>query len=138
MELLLITQDNEKILQKLKSGFKWAINCNKYQSKVLIERQTHYLDYLTDPSFCFLIWRYCTSNKACRIVYIYPKAEIKYYKVMIDGQNILDQPVKNYMRRYDNIQKIATGQGDKYSTGYLVGYPYFNVHNKLIAVDLSK
>ena len=55
MELLLINQDNEKILQKLKSGFKRTINCNKYQSKVLIERQTHYLDYLTDPSFCFII-----------------------------------------------------------------------------------
>ena len=71
-------------------------------------------------------------------MYIYPKVEIKDYKVMIDGQNILDQPVKNYMRGYDNIRKIPTGQGDKYSTDYLLDYTYFNEHNKLIAIDLSK
>ena len=31
---------------------------------------------------------------------------------MIDGQNLFDQPVKNVLRIYDNIQKFATGQGD--------------------------
>ena len=33
------TQDNAKLLQQLKSGFKKAINCNRYQSKVAIQRQ---------------------------------------------------------------------------------------------------
>ena len=31
---------------------------------------------------------------------------------MIDGQNVFDQPVKNDLRTYNNIQKIAIGQGD--------------------------
>ena len=31
---------------------------------------------------------------------------------MIDGRNVFDQPVKNDLRTYDNIQKIAIGQGD--------------------------
>ena len=30
------------------------------------------------------------------------------------------------MRTYDNIQKIATGQGDDYTTGCLLDYNYFN------------
>ena len=47
---------------------------------------------------------------------------------MIDGQNALDQSVKNDLRTNDNIQKIATGQGDDYTTGCLLGYPYFKVH----------
>ena len=38
--------------------------------------------------------------------------EIKYYNVKIDEQNLFDQPVKNDLRIYDNIQKFATGQGD--------------------------
>ena len=38
--------------------------------------------------------------------------EIKYYNVKIDGQNLFNQPVKNDLRIYDNIQKFATGQGD--------------------------
>ena len=38
-------------MQQLKSAFKKTINCNKYQSKVSVERQDHHLDYLIDPSF---------------------------------------------------------------------------------------
>ena len=39
---------------------------------------------------------------------------------MIDGQNIFDQPITNNLITYDNIQKIATGQGDDYTTGRLL------------------
>ena len=31
---------------------------------------------------------------------------------MIDGENVFHQPVKNDLRTYDNIQKIAIVQGD--------------------------
>ena len=42
------------------------------------------------------------------------------------------------MRTYDNIQKIATGQGDDYTTAYLLDYNYFKHYYKVIAIDLSK
>ena len=35
----LSTQDNAKLLEQLKSSFKRTINWNKYQPKILIERQ---------------------------------------------------------------------------------------------------
>ena len=38
--------------------------------------------------------------------------EIKYYIVMTNGQSFFDKPVKNDLRTFDNIRKIATGQGD--------------------------
>ena len=57
---------------------------------------------------------------------------------MIDGQNVFDQLVKNNLRTYDNIRKIATGQGDDYNTGSLLDYNYFNNYYKMIAIDLSK
>ena len=44
---------------------------------------------------------------------------------MIDGRNVLDQPVKNNLATYDNIRKIPTCQGDDYTTGCLLDYPYF-------------
>ena len=44
-------QDNAKLLEQLKSGFKRTIDWNKYQTKVLIERQNQYLDYLIEPRF---------------------------------------------------------------------------------------
>ena len=57
---------------------------------------------------------------------------------MIDWKNFFDQPVENNSKTYDNIRKIATGQGDDYTTGYLLDYNYFNNYCKMIAIDLSK
>ena len=51
--------------------------------------------------------------------------EIKDYNVMIDGQNIFVQPVKNNLRTYNNIRKITIDQGVDYTTGCLLDYPYF-------------
>ena len=39
------------MIQRLKSGFKRTTNWNKYQSKVAIQVQNRYLDYLIDTSF---------------------------------------------------------------------------------------
>ena len=36
------------------------------------------------------------------------------------------------------LEKIATGQGDDYTTGFLLDYYYFNKNYKMIAIDLSK
>ena len=63
--------------------------------------------------------------------------EIKDY-VLIDGRNFFDQPIKNDLKTYDNIRNIATGQGDNYTRGCLLDYPYFKKYYKLIAIDLSK
>ena len=57
---------------------------------------------------------------------------------MINGENFLDQPIKNNKVTYDNIRKIATGQRDDYTTGCLLDYPYFADTYKMIAVDLRK
>ena len=57
---------------------------------------------------------------------------------MIDGRMFFDKPVKNNLITYNNIQKIATGQGDDYTTGFLLDYNYFNNYYKVIAIDLSK
>ena len=57
---------------------------------------------------------------------------------MIDGKNFFDQPIKNDKVTYENIRKIATGQGDDYTTGCLLDYSYFKDHYKMIAIDLSK
>ena len=57
---------------------------------------------------------------------------------MIDGKNFFDQPVKNDKVTYENIRKVATGQGDDYTTGCLLDYSYFKENYKMIAIDLSK
>ena len=57
---------------------------------------------------------------------------------MINGENFFDQPKKYNKVTYENIRKIATGQGDDYTTGCLLDYPYLTDTYKMIAVDLSK
>ena len=70
--------------------------------------------------------------------YYLPSVEIKYCNVLIDGRNFLDQPIKDGLKTYDNIKKIAMSQGDDYTTGCLLDYVYFKEYYKLIAKDLSK
>ena len=75
-----------------------------------------------------------TSSKG----YYLPNVEIKNYNVMINGENFFDQPIKNNKVTYENIRKIATGQGDDYTTGCLLDYPFFKDSYNMITVDLSK
>ena len=55
---------------------------------------------------------------------------------MIDGQDFL---INRKLMTFNNIRKIATGQGDDYSTGCLLDYNYFKkCYKMMIAIDLSK
>ena len=47
----LLTPDNTKLLEQLKSGFKRVINCNKYLLRPELLAQNPNLNYLIEPSF---------------------------------------------------------------------------------------
>ena len=53
-------------------------------------------------------------------------------------ETFLINQINNDIKTYENIRKIATGQGNDYTTGCLLDYSYFKDHYKMIAVDLSK
>ena len=85
-------QDNAKLLQQLKSGFKRTIDWNKYQTKVLIESQNQYLGFLIESRFHgvnrFSVLLF--ENQGDRKVhtgYSLAKVEVKDYNVIIDGKN---------------------------------------------------
>ena len=75
-----------------------------------------------------------TSHKR----YYLPNLQIKDHSAMIDGKNFFDQPMKCNKITNENIRKIATGQGDDYTTGCLLDYTNFKDYYKMIVVDLSK
>ena len=79
-----------------------------------------------------------TRDITVHLKYYLRTVEIKDYNVIINGKSFFDQPVKSSIRTYDNIQNIATGRGDDYRIGCLLGYNYLNKHYKKIAMDLSK
>ena len=138
----LSTQDNAKLLQQLKSDFKRVINWNKHLSKPELLAQNPNLNHLVQPSFqgvnrlFVLVFEGDTQRTSAKDYYL-PNVEIKDYNVMINGENVFDQPIKNNKVTFENIKKIATGQGDDYTTGCLFNYPYFKDSYKMIAVGLS-
>ena len=139
----LSTQDNAKLLQQLKSGFKKVINWNKYLSKSELLAQNPGLNHLVEPSFqgvnrlYILAFENDTQRTSPKGYYL-PNVKIKDYNIIINGENIFDQPVKNNKVTYENIRKICTGSGDDYTTGSLLDYRYCKDSYKMIAVDLSK
>ena len=139
----LSTQENTKFLQQLKSGFKRLINWNKYLSKPELLAQNPNLNHLVEPSFqgvnrFFVLAFENDDDRTSDNEYYLPTVEIKDYNIVINGENFFDQPIKNNKIAYDNIRKIAAGQGYDCTTGCLLDCPYFTNTYKMIAVDLSK
>ena len=128
MFLLLLTQENIKALKKLESDFKRTINWNKYLAKTANQAQDRYSDFLIYPSFqgvnrLFVLSSKEDNGRESHKQYSLPTEGIKDYNAMIDGRNVFDQPIKNDLKIYDNIRKIETGQGDDFTTGYVLDYP---------------
>ena len=118
------------------------MNWNEYLSKPELLAQNPNLNHLVQPSFqgvnrLFVLAFENDTQRTSHSGYYLPNVEIKNY-VMINGEKIFDQPIKNNKVTYENIRKIATGQGDDYTTGCLSDYPYFKDSYKMIAVVLSK
>ena len=104
-------------MQKLKSGFEGTINWNKYLSKPKLLRQNPNLNNLVEPSFqgvnrYFVLAFENYAQRTSLSGYYLPNVELKDYNVMVNGENLYGQPVKNNKVTYENIRKIATGQGD--------------------------
>ena len=57
---------------------------------------------------------------------------------MMDGKKFFDQPIKNDVKTYDNIQNIAIGRRNHYTTGCLLYCNYFNNYYNMIVIDSSK
>ena len=78
----LSTQDNAKLLQQLKPGFRRTINWNKYQSDPKTCAQNRYLDHLVNPSFQGVNRRFVLSfqnedDRTSHSTYCPPKVKIK-------------------------------------------------------------
>ena len=120
----LSTQYNAKLLPQLKSGFKRTMSWNKYLPKPELLAQNENLNHLIGPCFhwvnrIFVLAFEDDTQIASNKRYYIPNVEIKDYSVMIDGKNFFNQPVKNDKVAYENIRKIATGQGDDYTASCL-------------------
>ena len=118
--ITLSQQDNAKLLQQLKSGFKRVISWNKYLSEPELLGQNLNLNHLVEPNFqglnrlFVLAFENDTERTRTRRYYI-RTVQLKDYNIIINGENFFDQPIKDNKVTYEKIGKIVTGQGDDYT-----------------------
>ena len=138
----LSAENDNKLLEQLKSGFRRSIKWNKYMSQMSNQNKNNNLNYSIDITFSKVNRLFALSfeNKDDRTSYYkyyLPNVEIKDYNVLIDGNAFFELPIKNIEETYEKIIQITDHSG--YSTrGNLLDYEYFKEHFKLIAIDLSK
>ena len=143
--VITLSKENDiKLLEQLKSGFKRTIKWNKYRSQMTIQPQNNNLNYLIDPTFMNVNRLFVlsfsrnnnTDNRDSFSDYYVPNVEIKDFNVLIDGKSFFDLPVKNEEEAYEKI--IEMSNNNDYTTGNLLDFGYFKKDYKLIATDLSK
>ena len=70
--------------------------------------------------------------------YFLRRLKIKNYNIEIDGRNFYDQSINDLIKQYNEVRKKWTGQGDDYTTVYLLDFAYFEKNYRLIAANSSK
>ena len=143
-----LSKDNDiKLLEKLKSGFKRTIKWNKYRSQMTIQNNNNNLNYLIDSTFTIVNRLFVLSIERIEennvkkdyrdsFSHYVPKVQIKDFNVLIDGKNFFDLPVKNEEEAYE--KNIEMSNNNDYMTGNLLDFAYYKENYRLIAIDLSK
>ena len=147
----LSSKDNAKLVKLLEREFNRPVYCNEYQTKLETRNlnNNNFTRFLLDAFFqgprrLFVLVFDNTEDGAKKVErnshtkYFLPRVNITNYIVLIDERNFYDQPINGIIKQYDKIRKIATGQGDDYTTGCLLDYQHFKDHYNLIAIDLTK
>ena len=104
-------ENNTKLLEQLKTGFKRTIKWNKYRSQMTIQPQNNSLNYLIDTTFknvnrLFVLSfaRTDAGDKRDSFSHYYvPNIRIKDFNVLIDGKSFFDLPGKNEEEIYKKI-----------------------------------
>ena len=145
-----LSKENDiKLLEQLKSGFKKTIKWNKYRSQMTIQSKNNNLNYLIDSTFAnanrlFVLsfQRIAGENNTTKdrrdsfSHYYVPNDRIKDFNVLTDGKSFFDYLVKNEEEAYKKI--IDMSNNNDYTTGYLLDFVCFRKDYRLIAIDLSK
>ena len=137
----LSTEDDNKLLEQLKWGYKRTVNWNNYRSGMAKQTKAKNLNYLIDPTFIkanqlFVLSFENEDDKKSFSKYYTRKIVIKDFNVLIDVNSFFEVPVKNKDKIYEKIIEMSKTSG--YTTGNLLDYEYFLKHYKLIAIDLSR
>ena len=150
----LSAEDNAKLSKLLGEGFKRSIYWNKYKviDNILVQiaaiNEEKYIRELLDSScqgvkrLFVLAYDNTAGDNQVSVdsykKYFLPRVKIENYNMVINGSKFHYQPINDLIKKYDEIRKISTEQGDDYATGCLLDFAYFEKNYRLIAADLRK
>ena len=108
----LSAENNNKLLEQLKTGFKRTIEWNKYRSEMSNQTKNNNLNCLIDPTFTnvnrlFVLTFENEYDRTSFSKYYLPKVEIKDFNVLIDGKPFFGIPVKNKEEAYEAIIEMT-------------------------------
>ena len=132
--ILVVTLSKEndiKLLEQLKPGFKRTVKWNKYRSQMTVQSNNNNLNYLIDPTFTNVNRLFVLSfartnegdNRDSFSHYYLPNARIKDFNVLIDGERLFNLPVKNEEEAYEKIMDMSNN--NDYTNGNLLDFAYF-------------
>ena len=90
----LSTENDKRLLEQLRTGFKRTIKWNKYRSEMTNQTKTNHLNHLIDPTFIKVnrLFGLSFENEEDRTSfskYYVPKVEIKDFNILIDEKAFL-------------------------------------------------
>ena len=121
----LSAENDNKLLEQLKTGFKRTIKWNKYRSEMPNQTKNNNLNYLIDLTFTnvnrlFVLTFENEDHRTSFSEYYVPKVEIKDFNFLTDGKPFFEIPIKNKEEAYEQI--IEMSNINDYITGNLLDY----------------
>ena len=106
------SENDNKLLEQLKAGFKRTITWNKYRSEMSNQTKNNNLIYLIDPTFTNVNRLFVLPYKNEEDItsfskYYIPEVELKDFVVLIDGEPFFEIPVKIKEIAYEAIIEIS-------------------------------
>ena len=126
----LSNKDNVKLVKLLEERFERPVSWNEYQRKVKSRNLDNdnltrfHLDSYFQGVRRFLVLAFDNADNSTKKVEwnshtkdFLPRVNITNYNVLIDGRNFYDQPINDQIKKYNEIRKTVTEQGNDYITG---------------------
>ena len=128
-------ENDKKLLEQLKSGFKRTAKWNKYRSQMTDQGDNNNFNYLIDPTFTkvnrlfVLSFERTEENNVKKdhrdsfSRYYVPNVKIKDFNVLIHGKNFFGLPVKSKEEAYE--KSMSMRRNNDYKTDNLLYFSYF-------------
>ena len=132
----LSAKDNQKLSKLFSKGFERSVYWNEFKTKSETKNTTNKYRYFLKSKLLrvnkFFVSVYLNRNNDVKQFktqkYYLTKAITVNYNVISNEKNFNDQAIDSDIKRYQEIRKLTTGQGEDYNNVCLLDYDYIKDH----------